>query len=66
VISALLTNGKNTGLEWDPDDSAITAEIDGLINKLVSGPTGSASNGAGTVMKATCGAVLGSGTTLFQ
>jgi hypothetical protein len=66
VITALLTKGKNTGLEWDPDDSQITSELDALIDKLVSGPTGSAANGTATVMKATCGAVLGSGTTLFQ
>ena len=66
VIGALLTKGKNTGLEWDPDDTTITAELDSLINKLVTGPTGSDANGTGTVMKATCGAVLGSGTTLIQ
>jgi len=66
VISALLNNGINTGLEFNPDPSAITAELDSLINKLVSGPTGSATNGTSTVMKATCGAVLGSGTTLIQ
>jgi len=29
-------------------------------------PTGSSANGTGTVMKAACGAVLGSGTTLIQ
>ena len=66
VISALLTKGKNTGLEWDPDDSAINTELDNLINRLVAGPTGGASGGTGTVMKATCCAVLGSGTTLIQ
>ena len=66
VITALLTKGVNTGLEWNPDDTAISNELDGLINKLVAGPTGSASGGTGTVMKATCGAVLGSGTTLIQ
>ena len=66
VIGALLTKGINTGLEWNPDDTVISAELDDLIDKLVSGPTGGASNGTGTVMKATCGAVLGSGTTLIQ
>ena len=44
----------------------IPTEIDSLINRLVSGPTGSASSGTSTVMKAACGAVLGSGTTLIQ
>src|SRR6185295_5429104 len=66
VISALLTKGINTGLEFSPDDSVITAELDSLVNRLVSGPTGSSANGTGTVMKATCGAVLSSGTTLIQ
>jgi len=66
LIGDLLTKGKNIGLQWDPDDDLIHDELDNLITKLNSGPTGSASGGAGTVMKATCGAVLGSGTTLFQ
>ena len=67
VISALLTKGKNTGLEWDaPVDGMLPAELDDLIDKLVAGPTGAAAGGTGTVMKAACGAVLGSGTTLIQ
>ena len=67
VITALMTKGKNTGLEWDEDvDSMIPTEIDALINNLVAGPTGGATGGTGTVMKAACGAVLGSGTTLIQ
>jgi hypothetical protein len=66
VIGALLQKGVNTGLQWNPDDTMISNELDALINKLVSGPTGGASGGTGTVMKATCGAVLGSGTTLIQ
>jgi mono/diheme cytochrome c family protein len=66
VIEALLTKGINTGLDSNPDDTVISAELDNLINKLVAGPTGAASGGTGTVMKATCGAVLGSATTLIQ
>jgi hypothetical protein len=66
LIGDLLTKAKNTGLEWDPDDSMIHDELDSLINKLLAGPTGSTSGGAATVMKATCGAVLGSGSTLIQ
>jgi hypothetical protein len=66
VINALLTKGTNTGLESNPDDTVISAELDVLIDKLVSGPTGSSANGTATVMKAACGAVLGSGTTLIQ
>jgi hypothetical protein len=67
VITALMTKGKSTGLEWDATvDGFIPTEIDSLINRLVSGPTGSAPTGTATVLKATCGAVLGSGTTLIQ
>jgi hypothetical protein len=67
LIEALLTKGKNTGLEWDAAvDDMLPAEIDALIDRLVGGPTGSASGGTGTVLKATCGAVLGSGATLIQ
>jgi hypothetical protein len=67
VIDALMTKGKNTGLEWDSTvDGMIPTELDDLIDKLVAGPTGGASGGTGTVMKAACGAVLGSGTTLIQ
>ncbi|HTU65921.1 MAG TPA: LamG domain-containing protein [Steroidobacteraceae bacterium] len=66
VIEALETKGINTGLTVNPDDTVITAELDDLIDKLVDGPTGGATNGTATVMKATCGAVLGSGMTLIQ
>ena len=38
----------------------------GLVNRLVSGPTGNNAAGGRTVMKAACGAVLGSGVTLIQ
>jgi hypothetical protein len=66
VINALLTKGINTGLEFSPDPTVISNEIDNLIDKLVTGPTGGSANGTATVMKAACGAVLGSGTTLIQ
>jgi hypothetical protein len=38
----------------------------GLIDRLVAGPTGASPTGGRTVMKAACGAVLGSGITLIQ
>ena len=47
----------------DPDSGYFTP---GLINRLVSGPTGASATGGRTVMKAACGAVLGSGATLVQ
>jgi hypothetical protein len=66
LIGQLLQKGMNTGLEWNPDDTIIHDELDNLIDKLLAGPTGSASGGTGTVLKATCGALLGSGTSLIQ
>ena len=67
IIDALMNKAKNTGLQFDDTvDGMIPAEIDNLINRLVAGPTGGATGGTGTVMKAACGAVLGSGTTLIQ
>ena len=66
LIGTLLQKGMSTGLEWNPDDTVIHDELDSLIDKLLAGPTGGASGGTGTVMKATCGALLGSGTTLIQ
>ena len=47
----------------DPGTGYVTP---GLINRLVSGPTGASPTGGRTVMKAACGAVLGSGATLIQ
>jgi len=47
----------------DPGTGYVTP---GLINRLVSGPTGTSPTGGRTVMKSACGAVLGSGATLIQ
>jgi hypothetical protein len=75
VIDALMSKAKNTGLGNDQIipaggtqsvDDQIPVELNALIDKLVSGPTGGAVNGTATVMKATCGAVLGSAVTLMQ
>jgi mono/diheme cytochrome c family protein len=49
---------------WDPNTNALITA--GLIDRLVSGPTGGAATGGRTVMKASCGAVLGSGAILIQ
>ena len=48
----------------DPEGSGYVTP--GLINRLVSGPTGASPTGGRTVMKSACGAVLGSGATLIQ
>jgi hypothetical protein len=59
-----------TGLTTEVQPAEVTAELNaastGLIDRLVSGPTGSAPTGGRTVMKAACGAVLGSGASLIQ
>jgi hypothetical protein len=61
-VSATELRGELNGVD-DPDNTYDTA---GLINRLVSGPTGASASGGRTVMKAACGAVLGSGATLIQ
>jgi hypothetical protein len=79
LINGLINNAVGSGMNFqvsaaqirdelqngvtDPDTGYVTP---GLINRLVSGPTGSSATGGRTVMKASCGAVLGSGATLIQ
>ena len=50
----------------DPTNGNPGNTTPGLIERLVSGPTGASATGGRTVMKAACGAVLGSGITLIQ
>jgi hypothetical protein len=50
----------------DPTNGNPANVTPGLIDRLVSGPTGGSATGGRTVMKAACGAVLGSGITLIQ
>jgi hypothetical protein len=50
----------------DPTNANPANVTAGLIDRLVSGPTGGSATGGRTVMKAACGAVLGSGITLIQ
>ncbi|MBC8027246.1 MAG: LamG domain-containing protein [Steroidobacteraceae bacterium] len=50
----------------DPTNGNPANVTAGLINRLVAGPTGGDATGGRTVMKAACGAVLGSGITLIQ
>jgi hypothetical protein len=62
VSATQIRDELHTGIT-DPDFGYVTP---GLINRLVSGPTGASASGGRTVMKAACGAVLGSGATLIQ
>lgn len=62
VTAAQIRDELQNGIT-DPDTGYVTP---GLINRLVSGPTGSSPTGGRTVMKSACGAVLGSGATLIQ
>lgn len=76
LIDALLRKGVGRDLlSSSPAESTIRNEIvgptldpenPGLIDRLVFGPTGNSPTGGRTVMKAACGAVLGSGTTLIN
>jgi hypothetical protein len=79
LINALITKVAGTGQAFQVTGAEIRDELHngvtdpstgyvtpGLINRLVSGPAGSSSTGGRTVMKAACGAVLGSGVTLIQ
>ncbi len=79
LINNLVTKAVGTGQAFQVSAAAIRDELHngvtdpgtgyvtpGLINRLVSGPTGSSPTGGRTVMKSACGAVLGSGATLIQ
>lgn len=79
LINSLITRAVGTGQAFQVSATAVRDELQngvtdpgtgyvtpGLINRLVSGPTGASSTGGRTVMKSACGAVLGSGATLIQ
>jgi hypothetical protein len=78
LVNALINKAVGTGMDFELDATEIRGELEGiddpdptydttgLINRLVSGPTGASATGGRTVMKAACGAVLGSGATLIQ
>jgi hypothetical protein len=79
LINSLIARAVGTGQVFQVSAAAVRDELQngvtdpgtgyvtpGLINRLVSGPTGSSPTGGRTVMKSACGAVLGSGATLIQ
>ena len=80
LIDALINKAVGTNLDFQVSAAQIRAELNlgaidpetgaaaapGLIDRLVAGPTGGSATGGRTVMKAACGAVLGSGATLIQ
>jgi hypothetical protein len=79
LMNALINKAVGTGLAAQVTATQIRDELNngvtdpgtgyvtpGLINRLVSGPTGASTTGGRTVMKAACGAVLGSGAMLIQ
>ncbi len=79
LVNALISKAVGSGLAFqitatdvrnellngvtDPGTGYVTP---GLVNRLVGGPSGASSTGGRTVMKAACGAVLGSGAMLIQ
>jgi hypothetical protein len=79
LIDALINRAVGNGMAFQVSAAQVRDELQngvtdpgtgfvtpGLINRLVSGPTGASATGGRTVMKAACGAVLGSGATLIQ
>jgi hypothetical protein len=66
----MINKAVGTGFAAEITEQQIRDELNtvttGLIDRLVTGPTGAAATGGRTVMKAACGAVLGSGATLIQ
>jgi hypothetical protein len=79
LVNAIIDNTVGAGLAFELSATDIRNELlngvtdpgtgyvtPGLVNRLVAGPSGSASTGGRTVMKAACGAVLGSGAMLIQ
>ncbi|HUQ10110.1 MAG TPA: LamG domain-containing protein [Steroidobacteraceae bacterium] len=79
LINALINKAVGNGMTFQVSEAQLRGELNGiddvvddtfdtpgLINRLVSGPTGASASGGRTVMKAACGAVLGSGATLIQ
>jgi hypothetical protein len=79
LINALIDRAVGSGMDFQVNAAQVRDELHngitdpgsgyvtpGLINRLVAGPTGASATGGRTVMKAACGAVLGSGAMLFQ
>jgi len=68
VINPLLENFVGNNLDSQPSDSAVSTELNNLIDTLTtcSANTSCASDRTETVVKATCAAVLGSAITLVQ
>lgn len=68
VINPLLANLVGTGLNSQPADNTIAAELNDLIDTLTacSSDSSCASDRTETVVKASCAAVLGSAVTLVQ
>jgi hypothetical protein len=80
LVEALINKAAGTGMAFQVSAEQIRDELNlgvretasapvtgpGLIDRLVAGPTGASATGGRTVMKAACGAVLGSGATLIQ
>jgi hypothetical protein len=68
IINPLLESFVGTSLNSQPSDSAVSTELNNLIDKLTtcSADNSCASDRTETVVKATCAAVLGSAITLVQ
>ena len=66
IITPLLNNMIGTGLTTQPDRSAVTTELNNLIDRLTACGGSCPADHTKTVVKASCAAVLGSAAMLLQ
>ena len=66
VLDALIGRMMRTNLATDPDPAAVRGDLDALITRLTSCGASCPAGRTGTVVKATCAALLGSAVTLVH
>jgi len=66
LINALVSKAVGTNIGNQASVADVSAELNALVTKLTSGGAAGQAGRAGVVMKASCGAVLGSGAILLQ
>ena len=66
VLDALIGRMMRTNLVTDPDPAAVRGDLDALITRLTSCGASCPAGRTGTVVKATCAALLGSAVTLVH
>ncbi len=66
VINPLVARAVGTGIQSQPDQAEVQAELNGLITRLASCGGSCAADRTETIVKASCAAVLGGASTLVQ